>query len=99
MAKDLTHLQSVIEQMRDINNSIERLAERYDLLKEIVINELAGDTAGEINGRPVVTHTTVTSRRFDTTWLKENMPEVYESARKVTTSTRFQLVTETRDDA
>lgn len=99
MAKDLSHLQSVIEQMRDINNSIERLAERYDLLKEIVINELAGDTAGEINGRPVVTHTTVTSRRFDTTWLKENMPEVYESARKVTTSTRFQLVTETRNDA
>jgi hypothetical protein len=31
--------------------------------------------------------------------LRENMPEVYESGRKPTTSTRFQLVMETRDGA
>jgi predicted phage-related endonuclease len=99
MAKDLTHVESVIAQMRDISDSIERLQERYALLKDVVVQELAGDTAGEINGRPVVTYTTVTSRRFDTAWLRENMPEVYESGRKPTTSTRFQLVMETRDGA
>jgi predicted phage-related endonuclease len=95
--KDITHLESVIASMRDIKDSIERLNERYDLLKAMVIEELAGDTEGIINGAPAVSHTTVTSRRFDTTWLKENMHDVYESARRPVVTTRFTLVSETRD--
>jgi len=97
MPKDITHIEAVIIQMREIQESIERLNERYNLLKETVITELAGDTEGLIGEQPVVTYATVNSRRFDTTAFKEAMPEVYESFRKPQTSVRFQLVRETRN--
>lgn len=92
MAKDLSHITSVIAQMRDIKNSITRLQERYDLMKNLVVNELAGETAGQIDGRPVVTHTIVTSRRFDAKAFAQAQPETYENFRVESQSSRFILV-------
>ena len=99
MAKDLTDIAPIIDQMRQIKDNITALEERYNLLKDRVIEALADDSEGFIDGKPVVIYKQITSKRFDQSWLKTNMPDVYEAGRKPTTSTRFQLVEETRDGA
>ena len=99
MAKDLKHIEQIIEQMRQIKTNITALEERYDLLKERVIEALADDNEGFIDGKPVVTYKQTVSRRFDQTWLKTNMPDVYEQGRKETISIRFTLVEEQPDGA
>jgi len=97
MSKDLTEIQHVIEQMKDIKTTIEQLNERYDALKTVVIEHLDGNTEGDIDGTTVVKYATTTQYRVNTDWLKTNMPQVYEEARKPVTSTSFRLVYETRD--
>jgi predicted phage-related endonuclease len=98
VSKDITHIAPVINQMREIKDTIQRLNERYELLKNTVIEELAGETEAIIDGEVVASHTSVTQYRVDVNWLQTNMPEVYETARKPSTSSRFTLVTETRDN-
>jgi predicted phage-related endonuclease len=97
MAKDLADIAPVIEQMLQIKENIVLLEDRFDVLKAMVIEELAGDNEGFIDGKPVVTYTQATSRNFDMTWLKTNMPDIYEQGRKEKTTTRFSLVQETRN--
>ena len=99
MAKDLTDIAPIIDQMREIKTNSDMLEERYQILKDRVIEALADDSEGFIDGKPVVIYKQVTSSRFDQSWLKTNMPDIYEAGRKPTTSTRFQLVEETRNES
>lgn len=99
MAKDLKDIEPIINQMREIKHNIAMLEERYDILKARVIETLADENEGFIDGKPVVTYKEIVSKRFDQNWLKTNMPDIYESGRKTTVMTRFALVEETRDGA
>ena len=97
MAKKIDHLAAVIQQMRDIKDNQQRLQERYDLLKKTVIDELGGETAGEIDGRPAVTYTQRTSRRFDTKAFSTAQPDVYD-AFKVESTTHFFILVDPEVD-
>lgn len=92
MSKDLTHIAAVVNQMRDVKDSIARLNERYDLLKKTVIDELAGDTSGTIDGRPAVNYQSRITRRFDTKAFQAAQPDVYDAFRVETEATYFTLV-------
>ena len=98
MAKDLTDFVSVINQMRDIKDSITRLQERYDLLKNVIVEALAGESAGGIDGRPVVAHSTYTQRRFDAKAFAEAQPQIYENFKRETTASRFILIDQETDN-
>ena len=97
MAKDLTDLKPVIDQMHTLLMNIEQLQERYQTLRDMVIEQLGDEGEGVIDGQTVATYKTFTARKFSTSWLKDTMPDVYEAGRREQTTTRFQLVTETRN--
>lgn len=97
MSKDLTDIDHVIEQMISIKTTMKLLEERFNDLRAVVVEQLADETEGTLNGETIVTNKTVTQYRVSSDWLKSNMPDAYQAARQPVSSTTFRLVTETRD--
>ena len=92
MSRDISHIADTIEQIKEIDELIADLNSRRDLLKADVIAALADETQGTIDGKVVVTHTTYTQSRFDTTAFKAALPDVAQRYMKHSEVTRFVIV-------
>ena len=90
-------IRQVINQMLDIKQTQKQLEERFEALKGIVIEHLAGEKEGSLDGETIVTNKSTTQYRVSVKWLEENMPDVYQAARQPVESSTFRLITETRN--
>jgi len=92
MSKDLTDVAGVLEQINEIDDMIQQLNDRRDLLKADIIAALDGEDEGTIDGRAVISYKTHTQNRFDQTLFKESMPDMYARFLKASTVTRFVVI-------
>lgn len=97
MSKDLNDIRHVIQQMLDIKDTQKQLEERYNALKAVVVDTLADQVEGTLDGETIVTNKTITQYRVSAKWLEDNMPDVYQASRQPVQSSSFRLVMETRD--
>lgn len=92
MSIDITQLQPTIDQIKHIDETIKDLQERRELLKQTIIEALAGEDEGTINGATVIKYSTHMQSRFDTTAFKEANTDLYLRYTKVSPVTRFTIV-------
>lgn len=91
---DITNLAGTIKQIRSLNDAIKDLEERRDLLKKTIIEALAGDETGSINGATAVTYKITTSTTVDIKKLRAMLPDVAQEYSLTRTSQRFTIVDE-----
>ena len=83
---------SKIEALRELEELIEEAkAEAESLRDEIKSEMLNRDTEELTAGQYIVRWTSVLSQRFDTTKLKQTMPEIYKVYTKQVSSRRFTI--------
>ena len=83
---------SKIEQLKDLESLIEEAkAEAEALRDEIKAEMLSRDTEELTAGKYIVRWTSVLSQRFDSTKLKQVMPEIYKAYTKQVSSRRFTI--------
>jgi predicted phage-related endonuclease len=83
---------SKIEALRSLEELIEEAkAEAESLRDEIKSEMLNRDTEELTAGQYIVRWTSVLSQRFDTTKLKQTMPEIYKAYIKQVSSRRFTI--------
>ena len=83
---------SKIEALRELEELIEEAkAEAESLRDEIKSEMLSRDTEELTAGQYIVRWTSVLSQRFDTTKLKQTMPEIYKVYTKQVSSRRFTI--------
>lgn len=83
--KKITELKELEEMANEIKNEIETIK---DELKNVLAEQ---DTEELVIGTHIIRYTTVLSQRFDSTRLKDKLPEIYTAYLKQVTSKRFSI--------
>ena len=83
---------SKIEALRSLEELIEEAKAEAESLRDDIKSEmLSRDTEELTAGHYIVRWTSVLSLRFDTTKLKQTMPEIYKAYTKQVSSRRFSI--------
>ena len=85
-------IQAQIESLRALEELIEEAKAEAETLRNAIKQEmLSRDTEALTAGQYIVRWTSVLSQRFDTTKLKQTMPEIYKAYTKQVSSRRFSI--------
>ena len=87
-----TELTAQIESLRALEELIEEAKAEAETLKDAIKQEMLMRETDELTaGQYIVRWTSVLSQRFDTTKLKQTMPEIYKAYTKQVSSRRFTI--------
>lgn len=89
---DITHLSGTLEQIRQLNDAINKLEERRDALKTDIIEALGEAEAGSVDGAVVVTYRSQVRSTFDVKKFRDQNPELALSYTRTTTTRSFRFV-------
>ena len=85
-------IQSQIESLRALEELIEEAKAEAETLRDAIKQEMLNRDTEELSaGQYIVRWTSVLSQRFDTTKLKQTMPEIYKAYTKQVSSRRFSI--------
>ena len=88
---DLDPIANWVREYVTARQQLEEAQQRVDHSRGLIEDALGDREIGLVDGRPAVTWRTVTSRRLDTTRVKELLGADYEKWTNVTTSRRFEV--------
>ena len=87
-----TELTAQIESLRALEELIEEAKAEAETLRDAIKQEMLMRETDELTaGQYIVRWTSVLSQRFDTTKLKQTMPEIYKAYTKQVSSRRFTI--------
>ena len=87
-----TEITSKIEALQELEALIEEAKAEAETLKDAIKQEMLMRETDELTaGQYIVRWTSVLSQRFDTTKLKQTMPEIYKAYTKQVSSRRFTI--------
>lgn len=89
---DISHLAGTIEQIRQLNDAINKLEERRDALKADIIEALGEAEAGAVDGTVVVTYRSQTRSTFDVKKFRDQNPKLAESYTRTSVTRSFRFV-------
>ena len=93
MAKvDLEKLRWAVEALREVKHRKAELKATEDLARDAIEQALGDSDAGELDGHVVITWKFIKRNALDQKFLRETYPELYESAKRVTETRRFEIV-------
>ena len=85
-------IKSKIEALRELEELIEEAKAEAESLRDEIKSEMLNRDTEELSaGQYIVRWTSVLSQRFDTTKLKQTMPEIYKAYTKQVSSRRFTI--------
>ena len=87
-----TEIQSKIEALRDLEELIDMAKSEAESIRDQIKSEMLNRDVDTLEaGKFIVRWTSVLSQRFDTTKLKQTMPEIYKAYTKQISSRRFTI--------
>ena len=87
-----TELTAQIESLRELEELIHEAQAEGETLRDAIKQEMLMRETDELTaGQYIVRWTSVLSQRFDTTKLKQTMPEIYKAYTKQVSSRRFTI--------
>ena len=87
-----TELTAQIESLRELEELIHEAQAEAEALRDAIKQEMLMRETDELTaGQYIVRWTSVLSQRFDTTKLKQTMPEIYKAYTKQVSSRRFTI--------
>ena len=87
-----TELTAQIESLRALEELIEEANAEAETLRDAIKQEMLNRDTEELSaGQYIVRWTSVLSQRFDSTKLKQTMPEIYKAYTKQVSSRRFTI--------